>query len=171
MADPLVFRLRRLALAWGLTLAAAVAAPAWAADALPAADDPVLEARMLSITSELRCLVCQNQTVADSHAGLAEDLREQTREMLKRGATDDEVRAFMVARYGDFVLFRPPVKSSTILLWVGPMVLLLAGLLALGLLLRRRQRLPDAAFEADVEVEPVDTPDRAAPQSSPTRPA
>jgi len=81
---------------------------AWAGEARSVADDPALEARMMTIATELRCLVCQNQTVADSHAGLAVDLRQQIREQLQAGKSDDEVRAFMTARYGDFVLYKPP---------------------------------------------------------------
>lgn len=121
------------------------------AEAPLAAADPVLEARMLRITSELRCLVCQNQTVADSHAGLAEDLRQQVREMLTRGDSDEQIIAFMTARYGDFVLYRPPVKPTTVLLWAGPALLMVGGITALALVLRRRSRLPDEAFEADEE--------------------
>jgi cytochrome c-type biogenesis protein CcmH len=136
-----------LALCWGLGLCAATGA--WAAEALPAAADPVLEARMLKITAELRCLVCQNQTVADSHADLADDLRRQVREMLAKGASDEEIIAFMTARYGDFVLYRPPVKPTTVLLWAGPAALMVGGLVALVVVLRRRSRLPPEAFEAD----------------------
>ena len=129
-----------------LSLCAAIA---HAGEAAPAAADPVLEARMVRITTELRCLVCQNQTIADSHSGLAEDLRQQVREMLQRGASDQEVVDYMTARYGDFVLYRPPLKSSTLLLWFGPAALLLAGVLTLIVVLRRRSRLADDQFEAD----------------------
>jgi cytochrome c-type biogenesis protein CcmH len=125
------------------------AAIAHAGEAAPAAADPVLEARMVRITTELRCLVCQNQTIADSHSGLAEDLRQQVREMLQRGASDQEVVDYMTARYGDFVLYRPPLKSSTLLLWFGPAILLLAGVLTLVVILRRRSKLGDDQFEAD----------------------
>jgi cytochrome c-type biogenesis protein CcmH len=139
-----------------LTIAALAAAlgglmtgAAQAAEALPAAANPELEARMVRITAELRCLVCQNQTVADSHSELANDLRQQVREMLERGATDPEIIAFMTARYGDFVLYRPPVKGTTALLWAGPAVLLLGGVVTLVLVLRRRARLPAEAFDVD----------------------
>lgn len=135
---------------WLVSLCIALAACALQArEAAPAAADPELEARMLRITSELRCLVCQNQTIADSHAGLAEDLREEVRELLRRGQTDADVVAFMTARYGDFVLYRPPLKPTTLLLWTGPPLLLLAGVAGLVTLLRRRSRLPDAAYEPD----------------------
>ncbi len=88
--------------------------------------DPELEARVLKIAADLRCLVCQNETIAASHADLAVDLRNQVREQLRAGRSDAEIRAYMVARYGDFVLYTPPVKPTTWLLWVGPFVLLLA---------------------------------------------
>jgi cytochrome c-type biogenesis protein CcmH len=118
-------------------------------EAAPAATDPVLEARMLNITSELRCLVCQNQTIADSHADLAVDLRQQVREMLQKGMTDQQIAEYMTDRYGDFVLYRPPFKSTTMLLWVGPGVMLVLGLLMLVLMLRRRSRMPADRFDAD----------------------
>jgi cytochrome c-type biogenesis protein CcmH len=113
------------------------------------AADPALEARMLAITGELRCLVCQNQTIADSHADLAVDLRQEVREMLKRGMTDDQVRRYMTDRYGDFILYRPPLKATTAVLWLGPALLLAVALLALVLVIRRRARLADDHFEAD----------------------
>ena len=120
-----------------------------AKEAVLAAQDPLLEARMVRITSELRCLVCQNQTIADSHAGLAVDLRNQVLDLLRQGQTDQQILDYMTARYGDFVLYRPPVKGSTMLLWFGPGLLLVLGLGALYLSLRRRSRLPNDAFEAD----------------------
>jgi cytochrome c-type biogenesis protein CcmH len=122
---------------------------AHAKEAIPASDDPVLEARVIRITSELRCLVCQNQTIADSHAGLAIDLRNQVREMLQRGDTDQQVLDFMTARYGDFVLYRPPLKPATMVLWLGPAVMGLFGIVALALVLRRRSRMPPENFDPD----------------------
>ncbi len=122
---------------------------AHARDAAPAAADPVLEARMTRIASELRCLVCQNQTIADSSADLAVDLRRQTRELLQQGKSDREIIDYMTARYGDFVLYRPPVKATTVLLWFGPAALLVIGASALVMVLRRRARLPDERFEPD----------------------
>jgi cytochrome c-type biogenesis protein CcmH/NrfF len=89
--------------------------------------DPALEARVMKLSEELRCLVCQNQTIADSNAGLAIDLRNQVREQLRQGRTDKDVIDYMVQRYGDFVLYRPPLKTSTWLLWAGPFLLLLGG--------------------------------------------
>jgi cytochrome c-type biogenesis protein CcmH len=129
-------------------------APAHAKEAVPAAADPALEARVQRIAAELRCLVCQNQTIADSNADLANDLRRQVREMLVKGASDREILDYMTARYGDFVLYRPPVKSTTVLLWAGPLVLLVAGLITLALVLRRPNKLPDSAFERDEEDAP-----------------
>lgn len=122
-----------------LALLLAAAFPVMANEAQPVAPDPVLEARLQKITEELRCLVCQNQTIADSHAELAIDLKNQTREMLQRGMTDQQVIDFMVERYGDFVLYRPPVKRSTWLLWFGPFLIFIGALAALFLKLRRRR--------------------------------
>jgi cytochrome c-type biogenesis protein CcmH len=137
-----------------LLLLALACAGAGAKEAVPAAEDPVIEARLLRITGELRCLVCQNQTIADSHSGLAEDLRREVREQLRKGATDEQVVQFMTDRYGDFVRYRPPFKTSTALLWVGPGVLLVAGLAALVLVLRRRSRMAPENFEADDDDDP-----------------
>lgn len=120
-----------------------------AGQAAPAADDPVLEARMMRLAGELRCLVCQNQTIADSHAALAVDLRQQVREMLARGQSDQQITDYMTARYGDFVLYRPPFNTATALLWAGPGVMAIGGLVVLLLVLRRRSRLPDEQFDAD----------------------
>jgi cytochrome c-type biogenesis protein CcmH len=124
-----------------------------AKEAVATAEDPVLEARMMRIAAELRCLVCQNQTIADSHAGLAIDLRNQVREMLARGQDDKQIIDYMTARYGDFVLYRPPLKNTTALLWFGPAVLLLGGLVTLFFVLRRRSRMAPELFDAD-EIEP-----------------
>jgi cytochrome c-type biogenesis protein CcmH len=122
-----------------------LALPAYANEAVPAAQDPALEQRVMRLTAELRCLVCQNQSLADSHADLAIDLKNQVRSQMQAGKSDAEIREFMVARYGDFVLYRPPLKSTTALLWAGPFVLLAAGGLALGFYLRRRrQRLTES---------------------------
>lgn len=121
--------------------------------------DPALEARVHAISAELRCLVCQNQTVADSSAGLAVDLRNQVRDMLRRGDSDAQVIAFMTDRYGDFVLYRPPVRSSTWLLWYGPGLVLVGGLAALVWVLRRRSRLPDDQFDPDPDLNEAE-PDR-----------
>ena len=106
--------------------------PAQAKDAAPAGDDPVVERHMSEIAAELRCLVCQNQTIVDSNAPLAVDLRNQIREQLKQGRSADEIKQYMVARYGDFVLYRPPVKTTTVLLWSGPLLLMLIGLVVMA---------------------------------------
>jgi cytochrome c-type biogenesis protein CcmH len=134
-----------------LLLCAAVAVPAKEAPA--AAEDPALEKRTLAVAAELRCLVCQNQTIADSNAGLAVDLRNQVREMLREGKSEKEILAYMTQRYGDFVLYRPPVNSNTVLLWFGPPALLLVGGISLWLILRRRNQLGAEHFEPD-EAEP-----------------
>jgi cytochrome c-type biogenesis protein CcmH len=118
-----------------------------AQEARPLADDPVLEAQVLRIAEELRCLVCQNETIAASHADLAVDLRKQIRQQLQQGRSEQQILDFMVQRYGDFVLYRPPVKSSTWLLWGGPFVLLGAALLGLWLNIRRRRSLGGAPLQ------------------------
>ncbi|MGE5471950.1 MAG: cytochrome c-type biogenesis protein [Bacteroidota bacterium] len=113
-------------------------------EAASLAADPVAEKRLQDISAELRCLVCQNQTIADSNAELAQDLRHEIRGMIKAGQTDKQIIDFMVTRYGDFVLYRPPFKGITLLLWGGPLALLLFGLLALIRYLRQRARRIDA---------------------------
>ena len=133
-----------------------VCAGVLAKEATPVAADPALEARVTAITTELRCLVCQNQTIADSHSGLAEDLRSQVREQLRTGASDAQVLQFMTDRYGDFVLYRPPWKASTVLLWIGPTALLVVGLGALVLVLRRRAKLAPDRFEPDDDADDAD---------------
>ena len=105
------------------------------------AEDPGLEKRVAGLAHELRCLVCQNQTLADSNAPLAVDLRNQIREQLAAGRSEREVKDYMVARYGDFVLYRPPLKAGTVLLWSGPFLLLAFGFF---LLLRRVRGRPEA---------------------------
>jgi cytochrome c-type biogenesis protein CcmH len=179
MADPRP--LLRLALLAAL-LASGVAMPALAIDAAasapaadtiafqaptarPTADDPALEARMLEITGELRCLVCQNQTIADSHADLAVDLRQEVREMLKRGQTPEQIRRYMTDRYGDFILYRPPLKPSTAVLWLAPAGLLAIALVALGMVIRRRARLADDQFEPEPDLD--DAPDPLARPGTP----
>lgn len=110
-----------------------------AAEAQRLATDPLLEAKVQSISELLRCLVCQNQNLADSHADLAIDLKNQVRDMLREGRSEKEVVDYMVERYGDFVLYLPPLKRSTWLLWTGPFVLLFGGLAALFIMLKRRR--------------------------------
>ena len=117
----------------------------WAGAATAAED---LDKRTAALAEELRCLVCQNQTLAESNAPLAVDLRNQMREQLSKGASEREVREFMVARYGDFVLYKPPFKASTAALWLGPFALLLAGAVLLVRRVRRRRREPEPALSA-----------------------
>jgi cytochrome c-type biogenesis protein CcmH len=106
---------------------------------------PAVEARLKKLSIELRCLVCQNSTLADSDAPLAQDLRNEIRKLIESGQTDEEIVAYLVARYGDFVTFRPPVNASTALLWFGPFVMLIIGLIVLVVVLKKR----DAAIDAE----------------------
>ncbi len=112
----------------------------WAGEAAPASDDPALEKRVTALSELLRCLVCQNQTIADSHADLAIDLKNQIREKLRAGESEKQIIDYMVARYGDFVPYKPPVKAATVILWVGPFVLLLGGIGFLMMKVRGRIR-------------------------------
>jgi len=100
--------------------------------------DPQIEARLKALSSELRCLVCQNTTLADSSAPLAEDLRNEIRVLMHQGKSDDEVKAYLVERYGDFVLYRPPMQNNTMLLWFGPLIMLLIGAITLFFVLKKR---------------------------------
>ncbi|HEY1290673.1 MAG TPA: cytochrome c-type biogenesis protein [Burkholderiales bacterium] len=106
-------------------------------------EDPALERRVMALAHELRCLVCQNQTIADSNAALAQDLRNQIREQLKAGKSERDVIDFMVARYGDFVLYRPPFKATTVALWTGPFVLLALGVWLLVRRVRKKAPAPE----------------------------
>jgi len=115
---------------------------AWAIDPEPPFEDPVLEAEYQKLTNEVRCLVCQNQTIADSNAALAADLRREIRKMMGEGASRDEVVEFLVARYGDFVLYRPPFQSTTWALWGAPVFLLAIGAVIFVRILRVRMRQP-----------------------------
>ena len=119
----------------------------WAAaqEARPLAEDPVLEAKVMHIAEGLRCLVCQNETIAASHADLAVDLRKQIRQKLQQGQSEAQIVDFMVQRYGDFVLYKPPLKRSTWLLWGGPFVLLAVALAVLAVNIRRRRATAAAA--------------------------
>jgi cytochrome c-type biogenesis protein CcmH len=112
-----------------------------AQEARPIADDPELEKRVMNLSQELRCLVCQNETLADSRADLAVDLRREIREQMKSGKSDKEIIAFLTARYGDFVLYRPPVRPTTYLLWFGPFALMTIGLGVLYRYLKQRRGL------------------------------
>ena len=123
----------------------------FAKDAAPLAEDPVVEQRLISISEEMRCLVCQNESLAGSRSDLANDLRREIRTLIQEGKSDDQIRNFMVERYGDFVLYRPPVKPITWLLWIGPFIILAVGIMGLLTYLRRRnQSMPNTILtEAD----------------------
>ena len=114
--------------------------------------DPALEARMMVIAEELRCLVCQNETIAASHADLAIDLKNQIRLKLTQGQSQKQILDFMVERYGDFVLYRPPLKTTTVLLWSGPFILLAIAVLILVLNVRRRRRSAQPAALSDADI-------------------
>ena len=127
----------RVALCAALTAVSLIAG----ATAMNATGD-ALDARLKKLETELRCLVCQNQTLADSNADLAADLRKEVRELAAAGKSDEEIRAYLVVRYGDFVLYDPPLKRTTWLLWLGPFVLLGGGAVLWWVVLRRRSRSP-----------------------------
>ncbi len=123
---------------------------AWAEQAKDLAEDPVVEKRMVKLAENLRCLVCQNESLASSHAELAEDLRKEVREMIKKGMTDKEITDYLVQRYGDFVLYEPPMKATTVFLWFGPFALLLIGAGVLFYQLRKRRKsVPEATLSAE----------------------
>ena len=110
---------------------------------------PEREQRYRALVDELRCLVCQNQTIAESNADLASDLRREVYRMVEDGRSEDEIAVFMVDRYGDFVLYRPPLRSGTIVLWAGPFLLAAIGLTVLAVYLRRRRRTPATPLDAE----------------------
>lgn len=112
----------------------------FAGEARDMAKDPVMERRMVVLAEELRCLVCQNESLASSHAELADDLRREVRELMQQGMTDQEIKDYLVARYGDFVLYQPPMKKATLLLWLGPFALLIGGLGVLVFQMRNRKK-------------------------------
>jgi cytochrome c-type biogenesis protein CcmH len=126
-----------------LMLLLCVSFAAVAKEAQPSAEDPELEKRVMKLSQELRCLVCQNETLADSRADLAADLRNQIRDQMKAGKSDREIVGFLTERYGEFVLYSPPVKPTTYLLWFGPFILLIAGLALLFRYIRQRRELID----------------------------
>jgi cytochrome c-type biogenesis protein CcmH len=127
-----------------------------AKEAISLTDDPVLEQRLITISEEMRCLVCQNESLAGSRSDLANDLRQEIRVQIKAGKSDAQIRDFMVERYGDFVLYRPPVKPITWFLWLGPFALLLAGMIALLTYLKRRNKEIIAAELTDDENHRID---------------
>lgn len=138
-----LFTLTAISIACGINMALAK-------DAAPLADDPVTEQRLIVISEEMRCLVCQNESLAGSRSDLANDLRREIRVLIKEGKSDEQIRNFMVERYGDFVLYRPPVKPITWLLWIGPFVILLFGVIGLMVYLHRRnQSVPSTTLSAE----------------------
>jgi cytochrome c-type biogenesis protein CcmH len=136
---------------FALLLLALALGAAGAKEAAPLAEDPVVEQRLLAISEEMRCLVCQNESLSASRAELAQDLRRELRTLIKQGKTDAEIREFMVSRYGDFVLYRPRVSPTTWLLWGGPFVLMIAGVAMLLAYLRRRNRQVGEARLSEAE--------------------
>ena len=125
---------------------------AHAGEAQDLAADPVLEKRMIGLAEKLRCLVCQNESLASSHAELAEDLRREVREQMQKGLSDQEIIDYLVSRYGDFVLYDPPVKSYTLLLWFGPFgLLLIGGGMLFYQLRKRRQTVPETELSDEAQ--------------------
>lgn len=162
-------RMRKLLAAAALVLSGSLFA---AGEATMVADDPVLEARVINLSRTLRCLVCQNETIAASRAPLAIDLRNQVREQLASGKSEDEVVDFLVSRYGDFVLYTPPFRASTLLLWLGPGTLGIVGIAWLAFRLRRRAANASAPELTEAERAQArkllgDEPQESAPESSP----
>ena len=132
-----------------LVLLIAAVVPATAAVEILDFDNPTEEARYKRLIAELRCTVCQNQNLADSNAELARDLRNKVYTMIRDGKTDEEIYAFMVERYGNYILYRPPLKTSTALLWVGPFLIMGVGVAVLLNVIRRRRRMAAEAVEED----------------------
>ena len=139
-----------------VTLCALSLGAAHAKDAAPLADDPLTEQRLISISEEMRCLVCQNESLAGSRSDLANDLRREIRTLIKEGKSDEQIRTFMVERYGDFVLYRPPVKPVTWLLWIGPFVILGIGIAGLLMYLRRRNSSVPNVVLTDADNQKID---------------
>jgi cytochrome c-type biogenesis protein CcmH len=138
------------ALYLSLLLVCLIGPLAFAKDAQPLGEDPAVEQRLTKLSQELRCLVCQNETLADSRADLAEDLRREIREQIKAGKSDKEIIEFLTARYGQFILYRPRVTPTTYLLWFGPFVLLLGGLWVLfNYIKRRRDSISEKPLSAE----------------------
>jgi len=129
------------------SLLLALAAPVWAGEAASVGEDPVIEQRMVKLAEELRCLVCQNESLAGSHAELAEDLRKEIRAQMKAGKNDKEVIEYLTTRYGDFVLYRPPFKPLTYLLWLGPLLFLGIGGAIWYMTLKKRRALADTPVD------------------------
>lgn len=146
--------MRRYLLA--LLLATTATWCAAAQEAQPLIDDPVLEKRVMALSAELRCLVCQGQSLAESHADFANDMRHKMLELMQQGMTDQQVVDYLVARYGDFIRFRPPLKGTTALLWLGPLLLFVVAAVVLAISIRRR-RARTAAPLSTAERERLET--------------
>lgn len=129
-----------------------VPSSAWSKEAIPVAEDPEIEKRMLALTMDLRCLVCQNESIADSRADFSNDIRREIRTQIKANKSDQEIIQFLVDRYGDFVLYNPPMKPTTILLWFGPVALFVVGLGSLVVYLRRRREQIEEVSLSEVEL-------------------
>jgi cytochrome c-type biogenesis protein CcmH len=129
------------------SLLLALSLPAWAGEAAPVGEDPAIEQRMIKLSEELRCLVCQNESLAGSHAELAEDLREEIRVQMKAGKNDKQVIDYLTTRYGDFVLYRPPFKPLTLLLWFGPALFLALGAGIWYFTLKKRRTLEETPVD------------------------
>jgi cytochrome c-type biogenesis protein CcmH len=140
--------MKRLLALLMLALALGVAG---AKEAAPLAEDPAVEQRLVAISEEMRCLVCQNESLSASRSDLAQDLRRELRTLIKQGKTDAEIRDFMVSRYGDFVLYRPRVSPTTWLLWAGPFLLMIVAVVVLLVYLRRRNRAVGEAHLSEEE--------------------
>ncbi len=137
---------------WLAGLLSLMSLAVWAGEAKDVAEDPVVEKRMVKLAETLRCPMCQNESLASSHAEVAIELRQEMREMMKKGMSDQEVTDYMVARYGDFVRYDPPMKSTTALLWFGPFALLLTGAGVLFYQLRKRYKaIPEPELTADAQ--------------------
>ncbi|MDR2195695.1 MAG: cytochrome c-type biogenesis protein CcmH [Gallionellaceae bacterium] len=123
---------------------------AWADEAKDLAEDPVVEKRLIALATDLRCVQCQNESLASSRAGIAQDMRREIRELIKQDKSDQEIKDWLVSRYGDFVMYQPPFKSYTLFLWLGPFALLLVGAIILYSQIRKRRNLtPEAGLSAD----------------------
>lgn len=126
-------------------------------EAVPVAEDPEVEKRMLALTMDLRCLVCQNESIADSRADFSNDIRREIRQQIKANKNDQEIIQFLVDRYGDFVLYNPPVKPTTVFLWFGPLALFIIGLGSLVVYLRRRRIQIKEVTLSEVELKKVES--------------
>lgn len=129
-----------------------VSSAGWSKEAIPVAEDLEVEKRMLALTMDLRCLVCQNESIADSRADFSNDIRREIREQIKANKTDQEIVQFLVDRYGDFVLYNPPMKPTTIFLWFGPIVLFIIGFGSLIVYLRRRREQIEEVSLSEVQL-------------------